>query len=235
MTVVFKTISTKKEYVEPDETGDTDIDGEIEIKFVLSDESMDRDGDIIRQSGWDLEAYKKNPIVTWAHDIWSLPVGKAKDVFVDAAKKTLMATVVFPSESVYEFGHKIGLMYKHGFLNAVSVGFIPSERKETADGYVFEKQSLHEFGCVPLPANANAVAVQRSTELEINKKEMIKWAKNVIKSYNTPNATLGDKIPVEEDLSNTANSCDVGLAVEPTLKQFEDILREEIKSFSINL
>ena len=36
--------------------------------FVLSDESVDRMGDVIRASGWSLKAFKSNPIALFGHD-----------------------------------------------------------------------------------------------------------------------------------------------------------------------
>ena len=38
------------------------------ITFVASDETEDRLGDVLRSDGWDLEAYRRNPVFLWAHD-----------------------------------------------------------------------------------------------------------------------------------------------------------------------
>src|SRR5262245_52284957 len=37
-------------------------------EFVMSDESVDRMGDVIVQSGWDLSNFKKHPIALFNHD-----------------------------------------------------------------------------------------------------------------------------------------------------------------------
>ena len=38
------------------------------MRFVASDESVDRYGDIIRASGWQLDNFRKNPVLLFAHD-----------------------------------------------------------------------------------------------------------------------------------------------------------------------
>ena len=38
------------------------------MEFVLSDEGVDRMGDVIRASGWDLTHFKANPIALFGHD-----------------------------------------------------------------------------------------------------------------------------------------------------------------------
>ncbi len=51
------------------------------IRFVASDETPDRVGDIIKVSGWNLTNYKKNPVVLWGHDQANTPpIGKAVNV-----------------------------------------------------------------------------------------------------------------------------------------------------------
>ena len=49
--------------------------------FVLSDESVDRMGDTIRASGWDLTSFKSNPIALFGHS-HDKPVGRWENVRV---------------------------------------------------------------------------------------------------------------------------------------------------------
>ena len=46
------------------------------VRFVFSDNSIDRVGDTISVSGWDLSSYKRNPTVLFAHDSSAPPVGR---------------------------------------------------------------------------------------------------------------------------------------------------------------
>ena len=48
------------------------------ITSVASDETEDRLGDVLRTGGWDLEAYRRNPVFLWAHDYTHTPVGRQR-------------------------------------------------------------------------------------------------------------------------------------------------------------
>ena len=58
------------------------------MEFVLSDETVDRLGDVIMSDGWDLTNFKKNPIALWAHRSDQPPIGRWKDL---RAEKGLLA------------------------------------------------------------------------------------------------------------------------------------------------
>ncbi|NKI20347.1 hypothetical protein HFN20_03700 [Paenibacillus dendritiformis] len=46
------------------------------LRFIGSTETEDRDQDVIRATGWQLENYKKNPVFLWAHDYTVPPIGR---------------------------------------------------------------------------------------------------------------------------------------------------------------
>jgi HK97 family phage prohead protease len=130
------------------------------LEFVGSVESTkDRDGEVIKASGWELENYKKNPIVLWAHDYSAPPVGKATSVKV--SKGQLVFTVKFADAETYPFADTIYKLCKGGFLNATSVGFIPKEwetgKKENDPSRTYLKQELLELSIVPVPSNPDAL------------------------------------------------------------------------------
>ncbi|MCE1187010.1 MAG: hypothetical protein LWW92_15580, partial [Rhodocyclales bacterium] len=66
------------------------------LTAVISTETQDREGDIIRAAGWDLASFQKNPVIPWAHNYDGLPVAKATRVWVEGA--SLMAEIQFPPE-----------------------------------------------------------------------------------------------------------------------------------------
>lgn len=134
------------------------------VSFIASTASEDRMGDVIRQDGWDLKAYKKNPVVLFGHD-HSKPIGKAHNIRVkDGA---LTADFEFASAEVDEFAAKIGRMVKAGYLNAVSVGFQPLEVKPRKNGgYEFLKSELLEISVVSVPANSEALAFAKSLGID---------------------------------------------------------------------
>jgi HK97 family phage prohead protease len=130
------------------------------VRFVLSDSSVDRVGDTISAAGWRLGPYKQNPVVLWAHDSSSPPIGKMVNVFVSGDR--LVGDVRFAEPEVYEFSDQVFRLIKAGYIKAGSVGFSPlkfsfAEDSNRPFGIDFQEQELLEFSVVPVPANQNAL------------------------------------------------------------------------------
>ena len=129
-----------------------------EITAIVSDESVDRYGDIILQDGWDFTDFEKNPIIFANHsyDVEKI-VGKA--VSWEVKEKKLFMTIRFNVET--QLGKDVFSMFKNGFLNAFSVGFMPLEagyeKREGKDIFVIRKAQLLEVSAVGIPANPNAL------------------------------------------------------------------------------
>jgi hypothetical protein len=98
-------------------------DGNRTVRFVLSDGSVDRMGDSIAASGWELDAYRRNPVVLWAHDSNAPPIGKMTSVFISGDR--LIGDVQFASPETYEFADQIYRLITAGYIKAGSVGFVP--------------------------------------------------------------------------------------------------------------
>lgn len=58
------------------------------FNVVVSTADMDRQGESVNQNGWDLTFFKMNPIVLWAHDYSSLPIGVCTSIEVKDGKLT---------------------------------------------------------------------------------------------------------------------------------------------------
>jgi len=151
------------------------------IRFIASDESLDRDGDIVVSSGWRIENYLKNPIVLYGHNYDKLPVGKAKNVIIDPIGKQLIIDVQFPRVEEVSTGEpsehalfvdSVYNLAKLGLLNAVSVGFRGLKVEPILDadgkwtGRKFLEQELMELSIVPVPSNVNAVAIMRGAKVD---------------------------------------------------------------------
>lgn len=131
---------------------------------------LDRAGDVIDQGGWDLSNFKENPVILWGHNVQEEkpPIGKAIKVWIeDKGKETakLMFQVKFDLQD--KFAAEIFRKVKEGFINTVSVGFLPSEWIELDPdnwfgGRKYTKQELLELSFVPVPANPEAVVTLRS-------------------------------------------------------------------------
>lgn len=141
--------------------------GERTVRFTISKEVTDRDGDILRAEGVDFTNYMKNPVFLPFHNTRDFPLGKVTNFWVEG--KSVKADVYFPtlaelSSDLSNVSEKARLIdfcfhcYKTGMLNAVSVGFIPLEWVETKDGYDITKWELLEFSAVAVPANQDAIA-----------------------------------------------------------------------------
>jgi phage head maturation protease len=144
------------------------------LSFTISTNKVDRSLDSINPDGWDLEAYKKNPVVLWAHDSTMVPPAKAVDIgVVDGRLRAKTVFVPKDNPAVGAFAEGIFQLYKGGFLNATSVGFLPiemnySDEPSRKGGLNFTKQELMEFSLVPVPANSEALLEGKAAGIDVS-------------------------------------------------------------------
>lgn len=142
------------------------------LRFKFSDETPDRMGDIIRQAGWNLDNYRKNPQIMWGHGRSDdadadEPIGKATQVWI--ADKALWGDIQFAVEESERAARKYRLAVD-GYIRANSVGFrsgkvySPESDEERRAlglgrfGVVFESgHELLENSLCAIPANPNAL------------------------------------------------------------------------------
>ena len=129
------------------------------VTFVLSTDEVDRHGDVVSSDGWRLEAYRRNPVLLWAHDYRRPAIGRAASVWTEPHR--LLATVEFAPT---RFAQEVGALYASGFQWGVSVGFRPIRWEERRDhrtgaflGLRYLEQELLEVSAVPVPANRQAL------------------------------------------------------------------------------
>ncbi len=156
MTIIHKTVAER--------------DG---MDFVLSDETVDRYGDIIVAKGWDLRDFKKNPIALFAHQ-GSFPIGTWTNVRVDGTK--LIGTLVLAAQGTSDRINELISLVRQGILRAVSVGFRPIENepidpKQPYGGQRYTKSQLLETSLVSVPANPAALAIAK--QLNISDETMV--------------------------------------------------------------
>jgi HK97 family phage prohead protease/HK97 family phage major capsid protein len=137
------------------------------MEFVLSDETIDRMGDVILSSGWDLSSFQKNPIALFGHRS-DFPIGKWRDLRIEdnALRGHLELAPAGTSDRIDEIRRLIDA----GILKAVSVGFRSLESKpRKVDGKwvgdIFTRQELIETSLVSVPANPNALAIAKSLRI----------------------------------------------------------------------
>lgn len=137
---------------------------------VGSTEAVDRSGDIVRQSGWNLDSFKRNPVIPFAHDYKQPPVAQAVDIRVEGTR--LLFKPKFPSPGVYPFADQIYGLYKEGVLRAFSVGFMPLDGKPRMEngrqvGMEYTKADLYEISAVVVPANQEALIAAQAKGLAV--------------------------------------------------------------------
>ena len=169
------------------------------LRFVGSDESIDRDNEKIMVDGWKLTNYRKNPVVLVNHNPFDLPVARTKKVWIDKDKNSLMFDIEFPEPEVSSIGDTLYKLYSNGYMNATSVGFKPNPQKikygdgEKAPRVTFEEQELLEISLVSIPSNPRALlsqkcmkeAIDRNVidELELNELKM--WLDDILSDEDT--------------------------------------------------
>lgn len=148
-------------------------DDERSFTAVASDERRDRDGDVMVAEKWKLKNYKKNPVVLWSHNWSQPPIAKAADVRIEDNK--LVFKPIFAKKEVSPFADEIFQLFKGGFLNTFSVGFLPykfedltnEDKKGTADNERGRRihAELLEISAVPVPSNPGALAQRGMSEI----------------------------------------------------------------------
>jgi phage head maturation protease len=145
------------------------------LDFIASTATVDRYHEIIEPAGWRLESYRRNPVFQNAHNYGDIlfTLGKALVTEVRAVgeRQALCQRIQFATEvnPVARIGYGL---YKGGFLNAVSVGFIPLRWEDGnrtngttgTDGTNgprrrYLEQELLEVSAVAIPANPDALAL----------------------------------------------------------------------------
>lgn len=125
------------------------------LEFVLSDESVDRMGDVIRADGWDLKDFRANPVALFGHSHDQI-IGVWENVRVEGKK--LMGQLKLAREGTSDLVDTVRSLIEQRVLKAVSVGFQPVEAQpRKGGGYDFTRAALHEVSVVAVPANANAI------------------------------------------------------------------------------
>ena len=148
--------------------------------FIASTASSDRYGDVVDQSSWLLESFKKNGVILLNHRQDMLPIGRATKI--DVVDGQLEVEVEFDLGD--ELGAEVARKVSKGFMSAVSVGFQPNKSIARAElptdhpaftkqaGMFFQQNELLEVSVVTIPANAEAVAKQITLE-DLQLKKMI--------------------------------------------------------------
>lgn len=135
---------------------------ENQFEFVASGIKEDRYGEVVDPAGFDFKAFKKNPVMLWAHNHQLLPIAKVIKIWKD--EKQVYAKAEWADTP---FAQEVRQLVEGGFLNCVSVGFLPREWEGDYPNYKFTDQELLEISVVNVPAYAEAL-MQRAKSMGLN-------------------------------------------------------------------
>ena len=136
-------------------------------EFVLSDESVDRMGDVIEATGWQLGEIKTPPPALFNHNK-DIVLGTWHDLRIERGR--LIGRLQW-METDYPIVRYARELVDQKVLRTVSVGFQPDEsepldpKNPTRSGRRFKRQQLLECSIVTVPANPNAIAIARSLNI----------------------------------------------------------------------
>ena len=88
-----------------------------EVLGIASNETPDRDGEIIKQDGWDLRNFKKNPVILASHNYHEFPIGKASNIKVENKKLTFKMVFSEATEKAKEAAQLV----QEGILKSFSI------------------------------------------------------------------------------------------------------------------
>ena len=130
------------------------------FRFIASTDALDRDGDVIEPSGWDLGEYQRNPVILLLHETRELPVARA--IRCEVTARGLEVDVLFPDAGISARSDEAYGLVKAGILRALSVGFQPLEAKPLpGGGQRFTRARLLEISLVSVPSNPEALLAAR--------------------------------------------------------------------------
>lgn len=131
------------------------------LTVLISTPDVDRMGEVVDPMGVDLTNYQKNPVVLWAHKYDQPPI--AKSLWIKKTKEGILAK---PQFALTMAASEIYHLYKDGFLNCWSVGFLPQKwedgQKEGEPKRRYTECELLEYSAVPVPANPQAITQIRT-------------------------------------------------------------------------
>lgn len=157
-----------------------EADGKLTI--IASDETLDRHGEVLKLESWDLTEFNKAPrlLVDHNHEVSSI-VGKAVNTQIDRSIGALTFEPLF--HEITQLSREVKEMVEQGFLDTVSVGFIPHGPEKDGDS---GRNELIEISFVTVGANPNArakalgEAVSKAT-ISDDEKEKIEKFTGVVK------------------------------------------------------
>lgn len=227
-------------------------DYNVEIKGIKEDEAIieatfstndvDRHGEVVVQSGWDLKEFSMNPVILWGHDHSQPAIGKAIEIGLNE-QGNLWGKIKFAvkenplAKTIYD-------LFKGGYMRAFSVGYYNEKYdvldKENEDGEkeqveIHLKNKLYEISAVNVGANALALAKQKGINIEPIEKAVLKPKKEEVNKdikeeekepYNSDMSVLKGIIEKEGRVLSSKNK----KVIQDAIEVLNKLLQEDKKT-----
>lgn len=132
------------------------------FEVVMSTSDEDRQGDALDQSKWDLKYYEMNPVVLFAHNYQSFPIGIVTDIEIKGNEA--IATGKFAPAGISAEADLACALYQEKILRAVSPGYIQND-----DG----TRELLELSFCPVPAGRYALSLRQVGKLGMSTSDLV--------------------------------------------------------------
>lgn len=202
--------------------------------FVLSDETVNTYGFRVLMDGADIEQFRRNPVMFYNHDEWSVPIGRWDNVRIEDGR--LLADPVFDTED--ENARKIAGKVERGFLRMASIGFrvvetsddpmkvLPGQKLPTVT-----KWQLREASIVGIGANHNALRLYDENDQPLSEEQILKLFDNNFGTHDNVSRITNQKKMKNEIfkmLDLTENSTDEQLhdAVKTLMDKMKELADE---------
>ena len=143
-------------------------------RFIMSTETPDLYGDIVRQDGVKMDNFLKNPVALAYHN-HRAPIGWWKDVSVVKGRpKRTEGVLTLHAPGTTEQVDEVERLLSAAAIRACSIGFMPMEAEWIVDadgrntwGLDFKESSLLECSVCSIPANPEALAKQAGGDMKL--------------------------------------------------------------------
>lgn len=118
------------------------------IARTTTTEKPDRYGDIVRASGVNIDNYRRNPVVLFAHEHSQPPVGNSIKIWQDVNQKAWKSFDLYFDDKVDTTGRSdlVFRMVSSGAMPGGSIGFLPKQCKNDHTKKERESFGMGEYG-----------------------------------------------------------------------------------------
>lgn len=177
--------------------------GEKTRPFVLSDESINTYGFRCLTAGGDLKQFKRNSVMYFNHDDYSMPIGRWENIRVEDGQ--ILADPVFDLEDpkAAEVAGKV----ERGFLKMASIGFRVIAKSDDPKTMIagqtlptVTKWQLREASIVGIGSNHNAIRLYDENDNIISESEIMKlFDKPILNNQTKMNEVIFTLLDLPKD------------------------------------